>query len=100
MNGAGKRGCIADASLVLRMLSGLLGHQKQNLVPYINGALYSVFGVPAIRVEALTLVRLTSFFSSLSSHILHFSSVLALLLVADTAGLRGDVQTADACRHA
>ena len=69
MNGAGKRACIADASRVL------LGHQNQELVPYINGMLYSVLGVPAIRAEALTLVRLTSFLSPLASHILHFSSV-------------------------
>ena len=66
MNGAGKRACIADASRVLRVLSALLGHQKQELVPYINGALYSVLGVPAIRAEALTLVRLTSFISPLA----------------------------------
>ena len=51
--------------------SELLGHQKQELVPYINGALYSVLGVPAIRAEAFTLVRLTSFLSPLASHILH-----------------------------
>ena len=48
---------------MLRVLSALLGHQNQELVPYINGALYSVLGVPAIRAEALTLVRLTSFLS-------------------------------------
>ena len=67
MNGAGKRACIADASRVLRVLSALLGHQKQELVPYINGALYSV---PAIRAEALTLVRLASL---LSPHIFFIS---------------------------
>ena len=42
MNGAGKRACIADVSRVLRVLSALLGHQKQVLVPYINGAVYLV----------------------------------------------------------
>ena len=75
MNGAGKRARILDAKRVLRVLSTLLGHQKQELVPYINGALYSALGVPAVRSEALTLVRLASFLSPLASHILHFSSV-------------------------
>ena len=75
MNGAGKRACIADAKRILRVLNALLGHQNQELVPYINGALNSVLGVPAISAEALTLVRLTSLFSPLASHILHFSSV-------------------------
>ena len=48
---------------------------NQELVPYINGALYSVLDVPAIRTESLILVRLTSFLSPLASHIFHFSSV-------------------------
>lgn len=56
---AGKRACVADAARVLRVLSALLGHQNQELVPYINGALYSVLGVPAIRAEALRMVCAT-----------------------------------------
>ena len=78
MNVAEKRAYIADASRVLRVLSALLRHQNQEVVPYITGALYSVLGVPAIRTEALILVRLTSFFSPLASHILHFSAVICL----------------------
>ena len=76
MNGAGNHACIADASRVLRVVSALLRHQNQELVPYINGALYSVLGVPAICDKALTLVRLTSFLSPLFSELLHCSLLL------------------------
>ena len=61
---------VAVASRVLRVQSALLGHQNRELVRYINGALYSVLGVPAIRAEVLTLVRLTSL---LSPHIFFIS---------------------------
>ena len=41
---------------MLKVMSALLGHPNQEIVPYINGALYSILGVPAVREEALGMV--------------------------------------------
>lgn len=48
----GKRKCSENAHQVLKVLSDLLGHENQEIRPYVNGALYSILGIPSIREEA------------------------------------------------
>lgn len=48
----GKKMCGKSASLVLKVLSDLLGHENHEIRPYVNGALYSILAVPSIREEA------------------------------------------------
>ncbi|XP_032239753.2 lisH domain-containing protein ARMC9 isoform X2 [Nematostella vectensis] len=48
----GKKRCISDAGTVLKVLSDLLGHENQEIRPYINGALYSLLALPAIKEAA------------------------------------------------
>ncbi|KAK3732308.1 hypothetical protein QZH41_020461 [Actinostola sp. cb2023] len=55
----GKRKCIHNSAHVLKVLSDLLGHENQEVLrleftirPYINGALYSILALPAIKEEA------------------------------------------------
>ncbi|KAL5017753.1 hypothetical protein ScPMuIL_005164 [Solemya velum] len=36
----------------LKVLSDLLGHENQEIRPYVNGALYSILAIPTIREEA------------------------------------------------
>ncbi|XP_040284387.1 lisH domain-containing protein ARMC9 isoform X2 [Bufo bufo] len=52
LRSAGKKMCSKSASLVLRVLSDLLGHENHEIRPYVNGALYSILAVPSIREEA------------------------------------------------
>lgn len=52
LRSAGKRKCITDASQILRVLSDLLGHENQEIRPYVNGALYSILALPAVKEEA------------------------------------------------
>ncbi|XP_069830561.1 lisH domain-containing protein ARMC9 isoform X2 [Dendropsophus ebraccatus] len=49
---AGKKMCAKKAGLILKVLSDLLGHENHEIRPYVNGALYSILAVPAIREEA------------------------------------------------
>ncbi|CAK8681084.1 unnamed protein product [Clavelina lepadiformis] len=49
---SGKQKCGEDASLVLKVLSDLLGHENLEIRPYVNGALYSVLSNPVVREEA------------------------------------------------
>uniref|UniRef100_A0A1I8H2E9 LisH domain-containing protein ARMC9 n=1 Tax=Macrostomum lignano TaxID=282301 RepID=A0A1I8H2E9_9PLAT len=50
---AGKKYCSPPrAKKVLKVLSDLLGHENRDILPYVNGALYSILAVPAIRAEA------------------------------------------------
>lgn len=39
------------------MLSDLLGHENQEIIPYVNGALYSILAIPSIREVAKAMVR-------------------------------------------
>ncbi|KAL6469545.1 hypothetical protein MHYP_G00230690 [Metynnis hypsauchen] len=48
----GKRKCTERAKHVLKVLTDLLGHENHEIRPYVNGALYSILSVPAIRLEA------------------------------------------------
>ncbi|KAJ8277188.1 hypothetical protein GJAV_G00072370 [Gymnothorax javanicus] len=48
----GKRRCAEIAKRVLKVLTDLLGHENQEIRPYVNGALYSILGEPTIREEA------------------------------------------------
>ncbi|XP_070560992.1 lisH domain-containing protein ARMC9-like isoform X4 [Ptychodera flava] len=49
---AGKLKCIEDAAHILKVLSDLLGHENEEIRPYVNGALYSILSIPSIRDEA------------------------------------------------
>ncbi|PVD35296.1 hypothetical protein C0Q70_02256 [Pomacea canaliculata] len=49
---AGKKRCAAHAHQTLQILSDLLGHDNQEIRPYVNGALYSILAIPSIREEA------------------------------------------------
>nr|XP_006813646.1 PREDICTED: lisH domain-containing protein ARMC9-like [Saccoglossus kowalevskii] len=48
----GKHKCCEDAAHILKVLSDLLGHENQEIRPYVNGALYSILSIPVIREEA------------------------------------------------
>ncbi|XP_067851349.1 lisH domain-containing protein ARMC9 isoform X2 [Heptranchias perlo] len=48
----GKRKCVEDTRRVLKVLSDLLGHENNEIRPYVNGALYSILAIPSIREEA------------------------------------------------
>uniref|UniRef100_A0AAV2KV39 LisH domain-containing protein ARMC9 n=1 Tax=Knipowitschia caucasica TaxID=637954 RepID=A0AAV2KV39_KNICA len=48
----GKRKCADKAKHVLKVLTDLLGHEKHEIRPYINGALYSILSIPSVRQEA------------------------------------------------
>ncbi|CAH1773074.1 unnamed protein product [Owenia fusiformis] len=52
LRNAGKRKCIPIAHQVLKVLSDLMGHENQEIIPYVNGALYSILAIPSIREEA------------------------------------------------
>ncbi|XP_044531596.1 lisH domain-containing protein ARMC9 [Gracilinanus agilis] len=52
LRSAGKNMCAKVASLVLKVLSDLLGHENHEIQPYVNGALYSILSIPSIREEA------------------------------------------------
>uniref|UniRef100_A0A8C3YE39 LisH domain-containing protein ARMC9 n=1 Tax=Catagonus wagneri TaxID=51154 RepID=A0A8C3YE39_9CETA len=52
LRSAGKNMCAKAAGLVLKVLSDLLGHENHEIQPYVNGALYSILSIPAIREEA------------------------------------------------
>ncbi|XP_071147269.1 lisH domain-containing protein ARMC9-like isoform X3 [Mytilus galloprovincialis] len=49
---SGKKRCVQNADQTLKVLSDLLGHENQEIRPYVNGALYSILAVPSIRDEA------------------------------------------------
>ncbi|KAJ7993439.1 hypothetical protein DPEC_G00272450 [Dallia pectoralis] len=48
----GKMECAKNAKSILKVLTDLLGHENQQIRPYVNGALYSILAVPAVREEA------------------------------------------------
>ncbi|KAL4630739.1 lisH domain-containing protein ARMC9 isoform X2 [Arapaima gigas] len=48
----GKRKCAENAKHILSTLSDLLAHENHEIRPYVNRALYSILGVPAVRDEA------------------------------------------------
>ncbi|NWS96808.1 ARMC9 protein, partial [Mionectes macconnelli] len=48
----GKKMCARIANHVLRVLSDLLGHENQEIQPYVNGVLYNILDIPSIREEA------------------------------------------------
>ncbi|XP_055472745.1 lisH domain-containing protein ARMC9 isoform X5 [Psammomys obesus] len=52
LRSAGKNMCAKVAGVVLKVLSDLLGHENHEIQPYVNGALYSILSIPAIREEA------------------------------------------------
>ncbi|XP_031574195.1 lisH domain-containing protein ARMC9-like [Actinia tenebrosa] len=52
LRSSGKRTCIPNSAHVLKVLSDLLGHENQEIRPYVNGALYSILALPAIKEEA------------------------------------------------
>ncbi|KAH9490004.1 LisH domain-containing protein armc9 [Bulinus truncatus] len=49
---AGKKKCSLKSHQTLKVLSDLLGHDNTEIRPYVNGALYSILAIPAIREEA------------------------------------------------
>eukprot|EP00057_Strongylocentrotus_purpuratus_P021495 XP_011675969.1 PREDICTED: lisH domain-containing protein ARMC9 [Strongylocentrotus purpuratus] len=49
---SGKRKCIEDKTQILHVISDLLGHEDNEIRPYVNGTLYSILSVPDIREEA------------------------------------------------
>ncbi|XP_012683830.2 lisH domain-containing protein ARMC9 isoform X2 [Clupea harengus] len=48
----GKRRCAENAKHVLKVLTDLLGHENHEIRPYVNGALYSILGISAVREAA------------------------------------------------
>ncbi|XP_032821750.1 lisH domain-containing protein ARMC9 isoform X2 [Petromyzon marinus] len=52
LRSAGKRKCAEDARSVFKVLTDLLGHENQEIRPYVNGALYSILALYSIREEA------------------------------------------------
>ncbi|NWH61955.1 ARMC9 protein, partial [Geococcyx californianus] len=52
LRSAGKKMCARIANDVLKVLSDLLGHENHEILPYVNGALYSILAIPSIREEA------------------------------------------------
>ncbi|XP_067941355.1 lisH domain-containing protein ARMC9-like isoform X2 [Watersipora subatra] len=52
LRNAGKMRCAREPKLVLEVLSDLLGHENLEIRPYVNGALYSILGIPSIRDKA------------------------------------------------
>lgn len=48
----GKRKCAEKAKHVLKVLTDLLGHENHEIRQYVNGALYSILSIPAVREEA------------------------------------------------
>ncbi|XP_076134766.1 lisH domain-containing protein ARMC9 isoform X2 [Alosa pseudoharengus] len=48
----GKRKCAENAKHVLKVLTDLLGHENHEIRPYVNGALYSILGISAVREAA------------------------------------------------
>lgn len=42
---------------MLKVLTDLLGHDNKEIIPYVNGALYSVLAISSIRNEAKSMVR-------------------------------------------
>lgn len=52
LRSSGKKRCIKNADQTLKVLSDLLGHENQEIRPYVNGALYSILAIPSIRDEA------------------------------------------------
>jgi len=49
--------CAREPKLVLEVLCDLLGHENLEIRPYVNGALYSILGIPSIREKARSMVR-------------------------------------------
>ncbi|KAM9316940.1 lisH domain-containing protein ARMC9 [Gastrophryne carolinensis] len=52
LRSTGKKMCSRNAGRVLKVLSDLLAHEKHEIRPYVNGALYSILAVWSIREEA------------------------------------------------
>lgn len=52
LRNAGKMRCAREPKLVLEVLCDLLGHENLEIRPYVNGALYSILGIPSIREKA------------------------------------------------
>ena len=55
-----KQRCVRGPRLILKVLCDLLGHENTTIRPYINGALYPILGITAIREEAKAMVHLSS----------------------------------------
>ncbi|XP_052213977.1 lisH domain-containing protein ARMC9-like isoform X2 [Dreissena polymorpha] len=49
---SGKKRCAPNANQTLKVLSDLLGHDNQEIRPYVNGALYSILAISTLREEA------------------------------------------------
>ncbi|XP_071508991.1 lisH domain-containing protein ARMC9-like [Diadema antillarum] len=49
---SGKKKCVDDKVQVLHVIADLLGHEDQEIRPYVNGTLYSILSVPEIRDQA------------------------------------------------
>ncbi|XP_064642056.1 lisH domain-containing protein ARMC9-like isoform X2 [Lineus longissimus] len=49
---AGKKKCATNAHKTLKVLSDLLGHENAEILPYVNGTLYSILAIQSIRDEA------------------------------------------------
>ncbi|NWY12155.1 ARMC9 protein, partial [Aphelocoma coerulescens] len=52
LRSAGKKICASIPNHVLRVLSGLLGHENLKIQSYVHGALYSILAIPSVREEA------------------------------------------------
>ncbi|KAF7256002.1 LisH domain containing protein ARMC9 [Paragonimus skrjabini miyazakii] len=52
---SGKRNCVLISSRILNVLVELLNSDNIDIVPYVNGALYSILALPEIRKVALTM---------------------------------------------
>ncbi|NWX28205.1 ARMC9 protein, partial [Notiomystis cincta] len=52
LRSAGKKICASIPNHMLRVLSGLLGHENLKIQSYVNGVLYSILAIPSVREEA------------------------------------------------
>ncbi|NXC01866.1 ARMC9 protein, partial [Orthonyx spaldingii] len=52
LRSAGKKICASIPNHMLKVLSGLLGHENLKIQSYVNGALYSILAIPSVREEA------------------------------------------------
>ncbi|KAL3309600.1 LisH domain-containing protein armc9, partial [Cichlidogyrus casuarinus] len=55
LRSSGKKSCIPIASRALKVLTDLLGNAESDIIPYINGAIYSILSMEQIRKVALSM---------------------------------------------
>ncbi|XP_074654207.1 lisH domain-containing protein ARMC9-like isoform X2 [Tubulanus polymorphus] len=52
LRSSGKKSCVEISQKILKTLSDLLGHENHEILPYVNGTLYSILAIGSIREDA------------------------------------------------